>query len=245
MRRKLDIADVEERTKIRAKYLRALENEEWALLPGPTFVKTFLRTYAEVVGVDPHLLVEEYRTQHEESTDPQEIQPITPASRRRPPRRQTGPPGPPGRLAVVIGLLVAGVVFLLVLGLAGGDEEGGDDTATEAARTERTETQARRTTPAPKPRPAPRGVRVRIAPDGPTYVCLDSGEGTERVFEGTLEEPRTFRNAKELRLNLGRRSVTITANGKRVTFEPSGEPLGLRVTRTRAQEITEGPRPCA
>ena len=49
----LDIADVEERTKIRAKYLRALENEEWGLLPGPTFVKTFLRTYAEVVGVDP------------------------------------------------------------------------------------------------------------------------------------------------------------------------------------------------
>ena len=146
---------------------------------------------------------------------------------------------------MVIGVLVAGVVFLLVLGLAGGDEEGGDDAATEAARTERTETQARRTTPAPKPRPAPRGVRVRIAPDGPTYVCLDSGEGTERVFEGTLEEPRTFRNAKELRLNLGRRSVTITANGKRVTFEPSGEPLGLRVTRTSAREITEGPRPCA
>ena len=59
MRQRLDIADVEERTKIRAKYLRALENEEWGLLPGPTFVKTFLRTYAEVVGVDPYLLVEE------------------------------------------------------------------------------------------------------------------------------------------------------------------------------------------
>ena len=57
MRQGLDIADVEERTKIRAKYLRALENEEWGSLPGPTFVKTFLRTYAEVVGLDPHLPV--------------------------------------------------------------------------------------------------------------------------------------------------------------------------------------------
>ena len=37
---------------------------------------------------------------------------------------------------------------------------------------------------------------VRIAPDGPTYVCLDTGEGTDTVFEGTLEEPRTFRNAQ-------------------------------------------------
>ena len=61
MRQRLDIADVEQRTKIRAKYLRALENEEFGMLPGPTFVKTFLRTYAEMLGLDPHVLVEEYR----------------------------------------------------------------------------------------------------------------------------------------------------------------------------------------
>jgi cytoskeleton protein RodZ len=59
MRQRLDIADVEDRTKIRAKYLRALENEEFGMLPGPTFVKTFLRTYAEMLGLDPHVLVEE------------------------------------------------------------------------------------------------------------------------------------------------------------------------------------------
>ena len=63
MRQRLDIADVEASTKIRAKYLRALENEEFGMLPGPTFVKTFLRTYAEALGLDPHLLVEEYRAQ--------------------------------------------------------------------------------------------------------------------------------------------------------------------------------------
>ena len=61
MRQHLDIADVEGRTKIRAKYLRALENEEFGMLPGPTFVKTFLRTYAEALGLDPQVLVEEYR----------------------------------------------------------------------------------------------------------------------------------------------------------------------------------------
>ena len=52
MRRRIDMAEVEAATKIRAKYLRALENEEWDLLPGPTFVKTFLRTYAEYLGLD-------------------------------------------------------------------------------------------------------------------------------------------------------------------------------------------------
>ena len=35
IRKKIDITTVEEATKIRAKYLRALENEEWVVLPGP------------------------------------------------------------------------------------------------------------------------------------------------------------------------------------------------------------------
>ncbi|HEY8770514.1 MAG TPA: helix-turn-helix domain-containing protein, partial [Thermoleophilaceae bacterium] len=65
MRQGLDIADMEARTKIRAKYLRALENEEFSLLPGATFVRTFLRTYAEMLGLDPHLLLDEYRARHE------------------------------------------------------------------------------------------------------------------------------------------------------------------------------------
>src|SRR5918998_6633206 len=77
MRQKVDIAEVERSTKIRAKYLRALENEEWGLLPGSTFVKTFLRTYAEALGLDAHLLVEEYRAHHE-APDELELQPLTP-----------------------------------------------------------------------------------------------------------------------------------------------------------------------
>ena len=52
MRARIDISEIEAQTKIRAKYLRAIENEEWGLLPGPTFVKSFLRTYAEALGLD-------------------------------------------------------------------------------------------------------------------------------------------------------------------------------------------------
>ena len=47
MRARIDVSEVEAATKIRAKYLRAIENEEWDMLPGPTFVKSFVRTYAE------------------------------------------------------------------------------------------------------------------------------------------------------------------------------------------------------
>ena len=52
MRAHLDITDFEARTKIRAKYLRALEDEEWSLLPGYTYTKGFLRTYADMLGLD-------------------------------------------------------------------------------------------------------------------------------------------------------------------------------------------------
>lgn len=58
---KIDVHDVEEATKIRAKYLRALENEEWALLPGQAYVKSFLRTYADYLGLDSRELVDAYR----------------------------------------------------------------------------------------------------------------------------------------------------------------------------------------
>ncbi len=65
MRARIDISEVEAETKIRAKYLRALENEEWDLLPGPTYVKSFLRTYAESLDLDAKLLVDEYKLRHE------------------------------------------------------------------------------------------------------------------------------------------------------------------------------------
>ena len=77
MRRRIDMTEVEAATKIRAKYLRALENEEWDLLPGPTFVKTFLRTYAEYLDLDPRLLVEEYRQRYERPST-QDLTPFGP-----------------------------------------------------------------------------------------------------------------------------------------------------------------------
>ena len=66
MRDGRDISEIEQVTKIRAKYLRALENEEWALLPGPTFTKGFLRSYAECLGLDARTLIDEYKRQWEE-----------------------------------------------------------------------------------------------------------------------------------------------------------------------------------
>ena len=81
VRRRLDLVDAEAETKIRVRYLRALENEEWDLLPGPTYVKTFLRTYADALGLDGRMLVEEYKLRHERLSDV-DLQPISPRGAR-------------------------------------------------------------------------------------------------------------------------------------------------------------------
>ncbi len=249
MRQQLGIADVEASTKIRAKYLRALENEEWHALPGHTFVKTFLRTYAEMVGVDAHLLVEEYRAAHETEDDEFEVQPLAgrPAAGRRENRRRA-PRGPPSKGAVAVTLAGALVVFLLVLGILSGrsDDQGSQEAGGGVQRQTERQSQAKPKRRKKRPAPSPAsGVRVRVVPTVPTYVCLDTGEGTDVVFEGTLEGPRTFRHAKRLRVNLGKRALGLRVNGKPVEIPASPEPVGYDMTPAGTREIAQGSRPCA
>src|ERR1051325_11240870 len=104
MRRRIDMTDVEAATKIRAKYLRALESEEWELLPGPTFVKTFLRTYAEYLELDARLLVEEYKQRYERPAG-MDITPLNLRQQRRA-RRVAPRIGP-------VAVVVLGVIVLL------------------------------------------------------------------------------------------------------------------------------------
>lgn len=253
MRQQLDIADVEERTKIRAKYLRALENEEWSLLPGPTFVRTFLRTYAELLGLDPHVLVEEYRHAHEprDDGDYQALAPSPAREPRRGSRGPGGPGGPPRRGVVAAAVVVALLAFLLALGLLGGEEDGAPGPERAG-----TTTTAPRTTDSPPPerrgqgerrraQSRPAGVRVRIAPIEPTYVCVDNGPGTDVVFEETIDSPQTFRHRRLVRINVGKRSPEIALNGEPVEVADSSDPLGLELRPGGAAEIPEGERPCA
>jgi cytoskeleton protein RodZ len=234
MRQRLDIADVEDRTKIRAKYLRALENEEFGMLPGPTFVKTFLRTYAEMLGLDPHALVEEYRAgfEHEDEME-QPFGPPAVAGR----DRRHGPRVGPG--SVVLLALVGIVAVLVAIGLASDDNGGGSDQAS-APETTRTEKKAK----AP-PKPArPRRVALRVTPTTPTYVCVDHGVGTPVVFENTIDSPQTFRG-KRVRVNLGKRDVQLRMNGKTVKVTPGPDPVGFAFTPRGSRELPSGERPCA
>ena len=248
MRRELDIADAERYTKIRAKYLRALENDEFGMLPDSTLAKTFLRTYSEYLGLDAQLLIEEYRALHEPRGEV-DLPAFRPGRAREPRQRRAGPPiGPGGAFAIGIVLLL---VLFAVLGLTGGDEDegGGERTTTERTSDEREarERRERREARERRERAANRRLVVRVVPAGPTYVCLDDGRGRV-TFEGTIASARSFRARRggRLRINLGRAAVRLTANGRRVRVPDSSTGAGFSFTRTgRATPLSAEQRPCA
>jgi cytoskeletal protein RodZ len=244
MREHLDIADVEAKTKIRAKYLRALENEEFGMLPGPTFVKTFLRTYAEALGLDPQVLVEEYRATYEPREEADHLQQLGPTTVSR--RRGPGIAPPPPRPWVLIALAALTIVGVLaVIGLVSG---GGDDDDNGGSQQTGQQTN---TTPKPKKKEkqkttaVPKTVTMRIVPANQVYVCIDSGPGTDITFEGILDAPRTFRGGKRLRVNLGKTDLQLTVNGKAVPIEPGPEPVGFAFTPRSTKSLPLGERPCA
>src|SRR6266480_471614 len=111
IRARIDMSEVEARTKIRAKYLRAIENEEWDLLPGPVYVKSFLRTYGDFLGLDSRLLVDDYKRRYERPDH--DMRPVASISRERE-RAAKGPLLPPW--AIIGGVLVAIVVALWFVG---------------------------------------------------------------------------------------------------------------------------------
>lgn len=174
MREHLDIAEFEARTKIRAKYLRALEDEEWSLLPGYTFTKAFLRTYADMLGLDGRTIVDEFKRQF---PDPSEIElsPSPPSrrdsrsrSRERPGERGGRQGGPSGRVLLIalLVVLVAAAVFVV-------HELDKKKSPTPPARTTTTTTTTRKKTKKPSNPPSSAAkVALRLTALTPVRVCL-------------------------------------------------------------------------
>lgn len=239
MRLGVDITEVEERTRIRAKYLRALENEEWHLLPGQIYVKSFLRTYAQAVGLDAKVLVEEYKLRHERLSDV-ETQPIAP-----PGSRQSRPPSPRVPRGIVIGLILLvlfGALYVLGRGATGKGDKGTASTSTAQTTSVRT---TAATTPRRKPRATPvqpRRVGLRLVPSGPVYVCLRAGNRTLIAGQTITAPTRTFR-ARRFTMTLGNGSVALRVDGRAVNVAESADPIGLAVTRKGRRTLGAGARP--
>jgi cytoskeletal protein RodZ len=244
MRAKIDINEVERRTKIRAKYLRALENEEWDLLPGEVYVKSFLRTYGDFLGLDSRQLMDDYKRRYERPSD-HELRPITPRSRdrERRPRRPAIPPW------AVIGLVLVAVVAALFF-VGRNKSAPPTTTATHAntgpGRHNGQPTAGTHTTA--KPKPSPRKVKLQMVATGQVYVCLVDGSG-KRLIPGLIFSPgQTIptKTSSKLLLTLGNASVKMTVNGKPVAVTPSSSAIGYLLTPTSHAPLPPSKQPrCA
>ena len=241
MRARIDVSEIEAQTKIRAKYLRALENEEWSLLPGPTFVKSFLRTYAHALGLDGRALVEEYRLHHERANEAFEPIVSTPGrSGGRAAGRSSGRSGGgPSRGYIAAVSLIGGLIVLLIVLLAiggGGGSGKAHTTATKAAG--HASSGAHGSSSAVTRARLPAVVTLSLTPSAPVYVCLLGDHGRKLVPGLELqagESTKTF-HARRFLLNLGNSSVTMYVDGRPRSVPASSEAIGYSITKARGRQ---------
>jgi cytoskeletal protein RodZ len=250
MRARIDISEVEAHTKIRAKYLRAIENEEWDLLPGPVYVKSFLKTYGDYLGLDSRLLLDEFKRRYESPTD-HELRPMAARSSRERERAARGPRRPlvPPAAAIVV-VLVAVVAVLYLIGRGTGNKNPPvAGTPTHPALTDRhrhshgsgshTTTTTHHTTP-----PVPTIATLALGPvRAPVWVCVENSAG-KRLINGVIYQPGATiptQRGPELLVTLGNANLDVKINDKAYPLTPSATAIGLRITPTGAKPLTPGP----
>jgi cytoskeletal protein RodZ len=244
MRNRIDITEVETRTKIRAKYLRAIENEEWDLLPGPVYIKSFLRTYGDYLGLDSRMLIDDYKRRYERPSD-SELRPIAALSRDRE-RAVRGPLLPPW--AIIGAVLVVLVVTLYVVGNANKTTSNAQPQTGATVKSRPGSGSQTRPHHAAAPRPAPvvaTTAKLSLVPTGQVYVCLVDGTG-RKLIPGTIYnvgQTIPVSVAPKLLLTLGNASVRMSVNGRTVNVAPSAAAIRYLVGPTSERLIPLSARP--
>lgn len=239
-RRKLTLAEVEAATKIRGRYLRAIENEDWDQLPGDTYARAFIRTYGSLLGLDGDRLAEDHRRRRGDARPGERLPRVDPRPRRVTRRRRLGPRVPSGLIAALVTAMV--VVALLIVGLSAGGSgdsspESGDGPAGNNARADQKQSAQQ---------PVPQGHTLRLLADGEVWVCLLGGGGKRLVGGAILapgESAGPFRSGS-FTVALGNGAVTMTVDGKQQSLPEPPSPIGFAVdSRGAVSELPEGERP--
>jgi hypothetical protein len=219
-RRRFDFPRIERDTHIRAKYLRALEDEDFGVLPGPAYAKGFLRTYAEYLGLEGQRFVDEFNSRFaalDETAVPAPVRVQRGGVYRRP------------ALIAFASLVVLALVGWLIF-RGGGDEQAA---VQSVAATTTTRTTAPTTTRAAAPTTAR---LVLVAARGPCWLSVRLGSESGRaLYERTLETGETARFvARRLWIRIGAPwNLDATLNGAGVRLPTAlanvvVTPTGLR-----------------
>ena len=241
MRARIDITEVEAQTKIRAKYLRAIENEEWDLLPGTVYAKSFLRTYGDYLGLDSRMLVDEFRRRYEGPTE-HDIGAV--ASRPARDRNRHPPPRRPPSWAPIAAVIVVVLAVLFAVGkLLPGSSATNSTTHHPSARHRVASTLSKTTTTTPPA--APTRVTLQMVPTGLVYVCLVRGDGAKVINEQTFNvgEAIPAATGARLLLTLGNDNVRMKVNGRVWPIAASPTAIRLLITPAGVSHIPNSQAP--
>ena len=218
LRQELDFPELEERTKIRPKYLRALEDEQFDILPAPTYVKGFLRSYAESLGLDGQPFVDEYNSRFAVGEDEVVVR------ARRVPVQRRDRAARESRIAVVALLAIAILTALVIAAWRFGGPE--DENVPGLAAQEQGATVADRQSTG----------RVNLvvrALAGDSWMEVRAGSVSgQLLYSGTLEQSqrKTF-HGRRLQLALAEPdNVAVRLNGNRVEL-PAGSTFVVTARR--------------
>jgi hypothetical protein len=215
LRRGVDFAQAELATKVRGKYLRALEDEQFEVLPAETYVKGFLRTYAEYLGLDGQLYVDEFNSRFV-AGDEQEVRPRR--STARPQRRNR-------RIETNVVLVVlAAIAILTIIVISAWKSSGGGNTPSTLP--------AKHAAVAHTTRPAP--LLTVLGLRGATHVIARRGGASGSVaFDGTVQKGDSQSiNARRLWVQIDSpENLRILVHG-RLVHVPGLAPRVILVTRT-------------
>ncbi|HEX9016658.1 MAG TPA: RodZ domain-containing protein [Chloroflexota bacterium] len=218
-RRGFSLEQVETDTKIRKKYLVALEEEDYSALPAPIYARGFLHSYAEYLGIDPNF-ADKLFLPPERTVKVPEVRPAASGF------RETRTISLGAVLTFITALVViAGVVFLYAQYLS-----YAANTPTEAA--PRATAQATATAPAviaPVPTPLPTvtplpsptpvlGVEVAVRVTERSWLRVVADGQNLPLFEGELQagENRTWKANDKMDMRVGNAGgVEVTVNGMR------------------------------
>jgi len=214
LRQGLDFPEVEQATKIRGKYLRALEDEQFDLLPAQTYVKGFLRSYAEYLGLDGELYVDEFNSRYVVGEDEAPVRLRRSPSRARTPRVQSR----------VVLLTIVGISLVTALVIVAWTRGGSGNSKVYGLQT----TQQSDTLAAPKQHSKRIPVRLVVrAATGSSWIRVqrDPPRGT-LLYQNWLDLGRTrVFTGRWLRLEVrDPGALVLLLNGKRVDF-PAGTNL--------------------
>lgn len=211
VRKRLTLHQVEEDTKIRTRYLQALEDEDFDRLPGTAYAKGFLRSYASYLGLDAQTLLDEFNSRYSGTPDPL----AGPSALRRPPhsRRRSGLV-----FFAVCAVLILASIYLL--GLRDGGEEDAPPKVLPSVLSPSASPSVAATTPSPSPGPTGNAAVVE-AVGASCYLEVFAGSLQNQArYADTLTQgqTKTFRSKKRLFIRVGGdpAAIDLRVNDKRV-----------------------------